>query len=81
MLRMYKSESFFVKSKKEFWERREKVENEKGISWGIWGYIIVMSKDFIPKLDFFEICILYGLSLIHIYMCIRDRPTTLRTAC
>ncbi len=56
----YKSKSFFVKSKKEFWERREKVENEKGISWGIWGDRIVMSKDFIPKLDFFEICILDG---------------------
>ena len=36
------------------------MENEKGISWGIWGDRIVMSKDFIPKLDFFEICILDG---------------------
>lgn len=54
----YKSDSFFVKSKEEFWERREKIKAEKGISWGIWGDKLVMNKDFNCELDFFVISIL-----------------------
>ena len=54
----YKSDSFFIHSKTEFWEKREKIETEKGISWGIWGDRIVMNKDFDHELDFFVISIL-----------------------
>lgn len=54
----YKSESFFVHSKAEFWEKREAIKTEKDISWGIWGDRIVMNKDFNHELDFFVISIL-----------------------
>ncbi|WP_139260887.1 imm11 family protein [Bacteroides congonensis] len=54
----YKSDSFFVHSKKDFWEKRNAIEVEKGVSWGIWGNNIVMNKAFDHKLDFFVISIL-----------------------
>ncbi|WP_455614159.1 hypothetical protein [Bacteroides congonensis] len=54
----YKSDSFFVHSKKEFWEKRNAIEAEKGTSWGIWGDRIVMNQEFDRELDFFCITIL-----------------------
>jgi hypothetical protein len=44
-----------LNSKEDLLRENEKLENEKGISWGIGGDIIVMNKDFDKKLDFFII--------------------------
>ena len=38
--------------------KKSVIEHEKGISWGIWGSEIVMSKGFDQKLDFFVISLL-----------------------
>lgn len=54
----YKSDPFFIKSREDFWERREKIKTERGISWGIWGDRIVMNESFDRELDFFVISIL-----------------------
>ncbi|SHG06146.1 hypothetical protein SAMN05444349_1792 [Bacteroides faecichinchillae] len=53
-----KSEVFFVKSRADFLHKKSVIEHEKGISWGIWGSEIVMSKGFDQKLDFFVISLL-----------------------
>lgn len=56
----YKSCSFLVHSKEKFWEKRTRIEIDKGISWGVWGDRIVMNKEFDRELDFFVISILDG---------------------
>lgn len=58
LIRRYDSMPFFIKSKEEYWERRQKIKAEKGDFWTISGDKIVMNKDFDHELDFFEICIL-----------------------
>ena len=52
------SDEFYIKSEKEYWERRNKLEQD-GIFGNINGKKIVMSHDF-PKYDFFTIGFLDG---------------------
>lgn len=52
------SEEFYIQSEKEYWEKRNKLEQDD-IFGNIIGKQIVMSRNF-PKYDFFNICFLDG---------------------